>query len=88
MITLPPVVRGDQTVFVPGKPGSPAIPPTEPEEAELAVALPARPGTRTVPGDKGGVAMAVGLIGLVVAAGLAAADWYRMRTARRVTAEG
>lgn len=88
VITLPPVVRGDQTVFVPGKPGSPAIPPTEPEEAELAVALPARPGTRTVPGDKGGVAMAVGLIGLVVAAGLAAADWYRMRTARRVTAEG
>lgn len=87
---LPPNVGAVETVFTPGSPGSPGSPgrPAVKDTGELVAALPQTPAGRTVPGDKGGVAMVVGLIGLIVAAGLAAADWYRMRTARHVTAGG
>ena len=47
---------------------------------------PGIPATKTIPGDKGGVAVVVGLIGLAVAIGLAGADWLRMRASRRMNA--
>jgi hypothetical protein len=81
----PPV--GPQSVFVPGRRGQPAVPgttPTTDQAAELTAALP--PSQRTVPGDKGGIAVAVGIVGLAAALGLAGADWYRMRASRRSAA--
>lgn len=74
----PPKVSPPQTVFEPGRAGTPGRPGVAPSDEGTLVAAPV-PGTRTVPGDKGGVAVAVGLIGLAVAIGLAAADWWRMR---------
>ena len=81
----PEIGAGDTggTVFNPGTPGRPAIPGIPADEGELVAAAP--PGTRTIPGDKGGVAVAVGLIGIAVALGLAVADWYRMRASKRAT---
>lgn len=79
-----PSVGGAQTVFEPGTPGTTGTAGTTgtvQDTGEL-IALPGTAGGKTVPGDKGGVAVMVGLIGLLVAGALAAADWYRMRTAR------
>jgi hypothetical protein len=73
-----------KTVFTPGTPGTPGAPGTPGDEGSF-VAAPAQ-NTRTVPGDKGGVAVAVGLIGLGVAIGLAIGDWFRMRAGRRAAA--
>jgi hypothetical protein len=82
----PPDVR-PQTLFTPGTPGRPAVPGTVPSDTgRLAAAMPGLGGERTIPGKRGGVAMAVGLVGLGVAIGLAAADLRRMRASRGVTA--
>jgi hypothetical protein len=78
----PSAVSPARTEFTPGKPGTPAVPGTPGDEGVLTAA-PQVPGTRTIPGDRGGVAVAVGLIGLAVAIGLAVGDWYRMRASRR-----
>jgi hypothetical protein len=72
-------------VFTPGTPGSPGTPGTTPVDEGVLSAAPAQT-TKTIPGDKGGVAVAVGLIGLGVAIGLAIGDWYRMRLSRRAAA--
>lgn len=87
---LPPVVGSLGSIFTPGTAGTQGTPgtPGVQDTGELVAALPQSPAQRTVPGDKGGVAVMVGLIGLIAAAGLAAADWYRMRTARRLAAGG
>jgi hypothetical protein len=77
----PPVVAPTRTEFTPGKPGTPPVPGVPSDEGVL-VAAPTVPGTRTIPGDRGGVAVAVGLIGLAVAIGIAVGDWYRMRRSR------
>ena len=76
---LPP-----KTVFTPGTQGTAGTPGTTPADSGTFVAAPAQ--TKTIPGDKGGVAVAVGLIGLGVAIGLAIGDWYRMRVSRRAVA--
>lgn len=78
----PEIGVGDpgRTIFNPGTAGRPAIPGIPVEEGTLVAAAP--PGTRTIPGNKGGVAVAVGLIGIAVALGLAVADWYRMRASK------
>lgn len=76
-----------RTIAIPGTPGTPAIPgtPATPADEGTLVTSPAEL-TKTIPGDKGGVAVAVGLIGLAVAIGLAIGDWYRMRLSRRAAA--
>lgn len=78
----PPKPAGPQTVFEPGKPGTAGRPGTSPSDEGTLVAAPI-PGTRTVPGDKGGVAVVVGLVGLAVAIALAGADWWRMHRSKR-----
>ncbi len=81
-----------KTVFTPGTAGHPAIPGTlgdtgtRSDTTELASSLPNEVAQKTIPGKKGGLAVAVGLAGLAVGLGLAAADWYRMRVSRRATA--
>jgi hypothetical protein len=82
----PPKVGAVETVFTPGKPGTPAVPGTAvgSEEGTL-VASPASP-IRTIPGDKGGAAVAVGLIGLSVAIALATRDYWKMRQIKREAA--
>lgn len=71
------------TVVTPGRPGTPGVEGTDPTDvAGNFESAPLPPGSRTVRGDKGGVALAVGLIGLAVAIALAAADWWRMRRSR------
>jgi hypothetical protein len=73
--SLPP-----QTVFTPGTPGSPAVPGKPGDEGVLV----AQPGIaqRTVPGGRGGIAVAVGIAGLAVAVALAIADYRRMKASR------
>ncbi len=78
-------VAPPQTVFTPGTPGTKGTPGTVPTDEGTLVASPGQ-STKTIPGDKGGVAVAVGLIGLGVAIGLAIGDWYRMRASRRAAA--
>jgi hypothetical protein len=78
-------VAPPQTVFTPGTPGTRGTTGAIPADEGTLVASPAET-TRTIPGDKGGVAVAVGLIGLGVAIGLAIGDWYRMRVGRRAAA--
>jgi hypothetical protein len=81
----PPDV-GPQSLTIPGIPGRPAIPGTTPtnDTGQLAAALP--PAQKTIPGGKGGIALAVGFAGLAVALALASADWYRMRKYKRTAA--
>ncbi len=70
------------TVFTPGAAGTPGTSGTPAEEGELVAALPSGPDNKTVPGGRGGIAIAVGLAGLAVAAALAVADYRRMRASR------
>lgn len=81
---LPPI-----TETIPGTPGVPAIPGTDGIED---VALPVDNGTtvagRTVQGERGGVAIWIGIIGLVLAAAIAATDWYLIRRGRAVLPTG
>jgi hypothetical protein len=81
----PVVTAAVETVVKPGSAGtlgSPAIPGTAGgDTAQLTTALPPLP--KTIPGHKGGDAVAVGAIGLGAAILLAAADWYRMRSLHR-----
>jgi hypothetical protein len=77
-----------KTVFTPGTAGRPAIPGTSDDFArsdttQFASSVPDQAAQKTLPGKKGGVAVAVGLAGLAVGLGLAVADWYRMRVSRR-----
>jgi hypothetical protein len=89
----PPVVGGNnaRTVFTPGRPGTPGTPGTAVGDGDDTgsdtLATAPTGGTRTVPGKKGGAAVAVGLIGIAVALGLATADWFKMRSSRRALAE-
>jgi hypothetical protein len=83
----PPKVAPPQTVFEPGRVGTPGTPGTSPSDEGTLVAAPV-PGTRTVPGDRGGVAVAVGLIGLAVAIALATADWWRMHRSKQALTVG
>jgi len=81
LANAPPVSRGVETIVHPGTagtPGTPAVPGSD--QAQLTTALPPTP--RTIPGRRGGDAVAVGAIGLGAAILLAAADWYRMRSLR------
>jgi len=81
----PPNVDANTLITVPGTkgtPGTPGFTPTN-DEGTLTSALP--PTSKTVPGGKGGAAIAVGLVGLAVAIVLAGADWYRMRRHRAQT---
>ena len=77
-LKVPPLPRIET---IPGTPGTPGIPGTP---AELPQALP--PTTeetgRNVPGSKGGVAIWIGLAGLVLAATIGGTDWYLIRRAR------
>jgi hypothetical protein len=73
-----------KTVFTPGTAGTPGTPGTTPTDPGTIIAAPAQ-STKTIPGDKGGVAVVVGLIGLAVAIALALGDWYRMRVSRRAS---
>jgi hypothetical protein len=76
-----PPALGPKSQFVPGTPGRPGVPGAPGDTGELAVAQP--PGAqRTIPGGKGGVAIAVGIAGLAVAIALAVADYRRMRAGR------
>jgi hypothetical protein len=73
---------GVETVVKPGSPGTAGTPGTSGDTAQLTTALPP-PAPKTVPGRKGGEAVAVGAIGLGAAFLLAAADWFRMRALQR-----
>jgi hypothetical protein len=77
-LKLPPL---PQLETIPGAPGIPDIPGTP---AELPQALPGDTSTagRTVPGGKGGVAIWIGLAGLVLAAAIGGTDWYLIRRGR------
>lgn len=75
----PPQVPG--TVFTPGTPGRPGIPGT-PGDKGVLVAQPGVGAQRTIPGGRGGIAIAVGIAGLAVAIALAIADYRRMRASR------
>lgn len=78
----PPVVLPPQTLSAPGAPGipgTPGTPGTPGEEGQLVRG----PTTETIPGNKGGFAVLVGLIGLAVAVALAVGDRYRMRYGKR-----
>src|SRR5919109_3767446 len=76
-----PPPAGRQTVFTPGTPGQPGVPGTPGEEGVLA-AQPGAGGQRTIPGGRGGIALAVGIAGLAVAVALAVADYRRMKATR------
>jgi hypothetical protein len=78
-------VAPPKTIFTPGTAGTPGSPGTTPIDEGTFAVSPAQQ-TKTIPGDKGGLAVAVGLIGLGVAIGLAIGDWYRMRISRRAAA--
>jgi len=74
---------GVETIVKPGSAGTPGSPGTPGSDtAQLTTALPQVTNPRTVPGHKGGDAVAVGAIGLAAAILLAAADWWRMRALR------
>ncbi len=76
-LKIPPL---PQIENIPGTTGTPDIPGTA---AELPQALPAaEEAARTVPGSKGGVAIWIGLAGLVLAATIGGTDWYLIRRAR------
>ncbi len=72
-----------KTIFTPGTAGVPAIPGASEGETPLAQSPVAR-SDKTIPGGKGGVAIAVGIIGILCALALAGADWYWMRRHRTV----
>ncbi len=81
----PPKISPPKTVFTPGTPGTPPTKGVGPSTVQGDFAsAPGIAGSKTVPGDKGGVAVAVGLVGLAVAIGLAVADWLRMRASRNM----
>lgn len=72
-----------KTIFTPGTAGIPAIPGDLGSSDTTNLAAGEQPrGDRTIPGGKGGIAIAVGLIGIVAALALAGADWYWMRARR------
>jgi hypothetical protein len=76
-LKIPPL---PQIEAIPGSPGTPDIPGTV---AEVPQALPeAEIAGRTVPGEKGGVAIWIGLAGLVLAATIGGTDWYLIRRGR------
>jgi hypothetical protein len=80
---VPPLNTSLQTLTNPGSPGTPGVPGTPGlEQAQLAVSPPGA-AQHTIPGSKGGNAVAVGAFGLAAAILLAAADWYRMRSLHR-----
>jgi hypothetical protein len=82
--SAPTNTGGVETVVRPGSPGSPGTPGTPGSDvAQLTTALPRVTTPRTIPGSKGGDAVAVGAIGLGAAILLAAADWWRMRALKR-----
>jgi hypothetical protein len=72
-----------KTVFTPGTAGTPDVPGTAPTTVDGEFAAAPIPGSKTIPGDKGGVAMMVGLIGIAVAIALATRDYWKMRQFRR-----
>ncbi len=75
-LKIPPLPKIES---IPGTPGTPDIPGT----GDLPQALPAaEEAGRTVPGSKGGVAIWIGLAGLVLAATIGGTDWYLIRRAR------
>jgi hypothetical protein len=77
-------VTPPKTVLVPGTAGTPAIPGvagSTQDTSELASQEIPR-SDKTIPGGKGGVAIAVGLVGILIALALAGADWYWMRAHR------
>lgn len=79
-VAVPPqAVFTPGTVGTPGTQGAPGTPGTPGEEGTLV----AGPRTEVVPGNKGGFAVIVGLLGLAVAIALAAGDWHRMRYGKR-----
>lgn len=79
----PPAPPQSQSVFVPGTVGRPPVPGAPGDSGELVAALPAGPGQRTIPGGRGGLAVAVGLVGLLVAGALATRDYWKMRKIHR-----
>jgi hypothetical protein len=76
--TPPKTIVTPGTAAIPAIPGSTAAPPTNLAGAEVPRS------DKTIPGGKGGIAIAVGLIGVVCALVLAGADWYWMRAHRTV----
>ncbi len=76
-LKIPPL---PQIETIPGAPGTPGTPGTP---GDLPQALPAaEEAGRTVPGSKGGVAIWIGLAGLVLAATIGGTDWYLIRRGR------
>ncbi|MGH2760561.1 MAG: hypothetical protein ACRDKJ_13515, partial [Actinomycetota bacterium] len=74
---------------IPGSPGTPGTPGTPGSQA--APNLDTGTGTaagRTVPGERGGIAMWIGLAGLLLAGVIGATDWYLIRKARAVLPVG
>jgi hypothetical protein len=66
---------------IPGTPGTPDIPGT-PAERPQALPTDTTVAGRAVPGEKGGVAIWIGLAGLLLAATIGATDWYLIRRGR------
>ena len=73
-----------KTIFTPGTAGTPAIPGVAGSTADTTQLASGEipQSDKTIPGGKGGLAIAVGLIGLIIAVVLAGADWYWMRVHR------
>ncbi len=76
---------------VPGVAGTPGDPGGEADVGDDVQALPVGEGTQAgsnVPGDTGGVALWIGLVGLFLAFLIGGTDWYLIRRAREILPVG
>lgn len=80
---LPPPVNQ----ILPGTPGSPGTPGTPGTQGTPNLAT-GTTASRTIPGERGGVAMWIGLAGLLLAGLIGATDWYLIRRGRAILPSG
>jgi hypothetical protein len=71
-----------KTETIPGTPGTPDIPGTPGGETQALPTDTSVAAGKTVPGEKGGVAIWIGLAGLLLAATIGATDWYLIHRGR------
>jgi hypothetical protein len=74
--------------LIPGTPGSPGTPGTPGSQAAPSLNTGTAAAGRTVPGQRGGIAMWIGLAGLLLAGVIGATDWYLIRKARAILPAG
>ncbi len=73
--------------LIPGAAGTPGTPGTPGSQAAPTLNTGTAAG-RTVPGERGGIAIWIGLAGLLLAGAIGATDWYLIRKARAILPSG